>query len=492
MIREVLSETIVLTLAGALLGLLVGAFGMDLLRVLGADRLPLGAEITFDYRLALIAVVAALAAGVFLGLPIVWFNLRSRLAVALQSESRGSTVSRATQRLRHGFIVAQIALAFVLLAGAGLLGLSLKRAMSVSPGFRADHVTTGQFTLTWNGYHTNESFAGFFERLHEKTGSIPGVSAVGVVSKAPLVGGSGNNGPMVIPGHKPKPGEEGALHNWFSVSGDYFTAMGIPLHDGRYLTHDDSLRKELVCVVDENFVHRYWPEGGAIGKQVYRGTETDTDNHPFTIVGVVGAVKQGGLTEATPPGAVYFPYSQIFTRNFFLVTRTTLPSESLGLTLRKIVREIDPDVPLTNLRSMETRIGESLAPQRAPALMAGLFALTALLLATVGLYGVMAYTVSQRTSEFGIRMALGAQRGDVLRMVFGQGARLSAIGLILGILGTLFFTGALSAFLFDVKANDPLALAAVALLLGGVAALACYLPARRATKVDPLVALRAE
>ena len=245
-------------------------------------------------------------------------------------------------------------------------------------------------------------------------------------------------------------------------------------------------------MVDENFATHYWPEGGAIGKVLYRGTEIQPDNPPYTVLGVVGAVKQAGLTEAKPPGSVYFPFSQIFMRNYFLTARTTLPPETLGLTLAKIIREIDPDVPLTDLRSMETRIDHSLATRRSPALMAGLFAFTALLLATIGLYGVMAYTVSQRTSEFGLRMALGAQRRDVLRLVFGEGARLAAIGLVSGLAIALLLTSALSSLLYGVQPNDPLAFAGVALLLGSVTALACWLPARRATKVDPMIALRAE
>ena len=491
-VHEAMTETLLLTVSGAVLGVLIGAFGVELLSKFGSHQLPLGAQIVFDFRLAGIAFAGAIAAGILLGLPIIWFNLRTRISLALQSESRGSTVGRATQRLRHGFIVAQIAHAFILLAGAGLLGLSLKRAMEVSPGFRADHVITGQFTLTWNGYHTDESFPAFFNRLYEKTRSIPGVSAVGVVSTAPMVGGSSDNGPMVVPGYKPHPGEEIAIHNRFGVAGDYFTAMGIPLHEGRYLQQADAGRKEFVCVVDENFARRYWPEGGAVGKLVYTGTAITNDNSPYTVVGVVGAVKQAGLTEATPPGSVYFPYSQIFIRNYYLVARTTLPPESLGATLGKIIREIDPDVPLTDLRTMEMRIDQSLATRRAPALMAGLFAFTALLLATIGLYGVMAYTVSQRTTEFGIRLALGAQPSDVLRMVFGQGARLAAIGLTLGVFGALLMTSTLSSLLFNVKPNDPQTFLGVALLLASIALLACWLPARRATKVDPMIALRAE
>ena len=491
-VRGILTETILLTVTGALLGLLAGAFGVDLLATLGANQLPLGAQVSFNARLALIALVGAIGVGVMLGIPIVWFSLRSRLAIALQSESRGSTVGRATQRLRHGFIVAQIALAFVLLTGAGLLGLSLQRAMAVSPGFRADHVITGRFTLTWFGYHTNESFKAFFDHLEEKTRSIPGVSAIGVVSTVPMVGGSDNNGPVTVPGHKPPAGETVMIHNRFGVAGDYFSAMGIPLREGRYLKADDAGRKEQVCVVDENFARHYWPEGGAVGKTLFRGTEISADDIPFTIVGVVGAVKQAGLTEATPPGSVYFPYSQIFMRNFFLVARTDLTPESLGLTLARIVRETDPDVPLTDIRTMEARIDNTLAPRRSPALMTGIFALTALLLATIGLYGVMAYSVAQRTTEFGIRMALGAQRGDVLRLVFGQGLRLTVIGLATGLVAALLLTGYMSSLLFDVQPHDPLTLAGIGLLLALVTAVACWLPARRATKVDPMVALRAE
>jgi len=491
-VLEVMTETLLLCVGGAFLGLLVGAFGVDLLGALGANQLPLGAEITFNLWLGLMAVAASFIAGILLGLPIVWFNFRSRMAVALQSESRGSTVNRATQRLRNAFIVAQIALAFVLLAAAGLLGLSLKRTMAVSPGFRPDHIIAGQFTLTWFGYHTDGSFENFFSRFHEKTRSIPGVSSIGVVSTAPMVGGANENGPVTVPGYKPRPGEEVLIHNRFGVAGDYFKAIGIPLIEGRYLEQADAGRPERVCVIDENFANTYWPGENAIGKVVYRELGITKDNPPYTVVGVVGAVKQAGLTEAKPPGSIYFPFSQIFIRNYYLVARTSLAPESLGPTLTKIIREIDPDVPLNDLRTMESRIDDSLATRRSPALMAAIFALTALLLAAIGLYGVMAYTVSQRTSEFGIRMALGAQRSDVLRMVFGQGARLALIGLTLGVLGSLLMTSTLSSLLFNVQANDPTALAGVALILAAIAALACYLPARRATKVDPMVALRAE
>ncbi len=491
-IRDVMSETVLLTLVGAALGLGLGAAGIRLLAALGLDDLPLGATTRFDFRVALVALATALGVGVAIGLPVAWFNLRHRLASALQTETRGSTVSRATQRLRHGFIIAQIAVAFVLLTGAGLLGLSLRRAMAVAPGFRTDHIITGQFTLTWAGYHTNEAFPRFFDRLDEASRSLPGVSAVGVVSNVPLSGAQ-NNGVITIPGRTVTPGESLAAHPLFAVAGNYFQAMGIPLRAGRYLDPADAKRPERTCVVDEDFARLYWPAGGAVGQQLYRGTPGENEaDRTFTIVGVVGTVKRSALTETKSAGAVYFPYSQLFNRNFFLVARTSLPPASLANSLARLVREIDPEIPLTDLRSMELRIQDSLADRRSPALLVGIFAAAALLLATIGLYGVMAYSVSQRVAEFGIRMALGAQRFDVLRLVLRQGLRLVVLGLAIGLACALLLTGLLSSQLFGVSASDPLALGGVAALLGLVAVLACLLPARRATKVDPMIALRAE
>jgi predicted permease len=490
-IREALTETVLLTFFGALAGLGAGAAGIKLLTALGADQLPLGAEIAFDARLALTAVGGALVLGFLLGAPIAWFNLRTRLAVALQSESRGSTVNRATQRLRHSFIVAQIALAFVLLAGASLLGLSLQRLMQVSPGFRPDHLLTGQFNLTWQGYHNLDAFHGFFDRLHEKTRALPGVTAVGAISNVPLAGATSSD-VMTIPGHSLKPGEALAVHNVFGVAGDYFTAIGVPLRAGRFLTPADARDERRPCVIDEAFAERYWPGESALGRQLFRGTNPEAGDTPYTVVGVVGTVKQSGLNERNPTGAVYFPFSRVFIRNYFLVARTSLAPETLSPTLVRIIRDIDPDMPLTDLRSMEMRLSDSLASRRSPALLAGIFAGAALLLATIGLYGVMAYSVAQRIQEFGIRLALGAAARDVLRLVFREGVSLALIGLGLGLAGSLALTQYMTSLLFEVQAHDPLIYGIVGLILAAVTALACWLPARRATKVDPMTALRSE
>jgi predicted permease len=490
-VRETMTETMLLVAGGALLGILVGATGIRLLAALGAGQLPLGATIAFNASVAGAAVAGALAIGLAVGAPVAWINLHTRLAAALQSETRSGTAVRATQRLRQGFIVAQVALAFVLLTGAGLLGLSLKRAMEVAPGFQTDHVITGRFNLTWSGYHEAKSFDSFFDRLAERTAELPGVRAAGAVSAVPVIGPTTGD-VATVPGYTPKPGENVLVHDVLAVAGDYFRAMGIPLLEGRLLTRADEKWDKQVCLVDEDFARHYWPRESAVGKQIYRGTQTVQATDRFTIVGVVGSVKQSSLTETRPRGSIYYPYTQYFTRNYFLVVRTQLPPEALASTLPKMIRAIDPEMPLTDLETMDARIDDSLVLRRSPALMAGIFAATALLLATIGLYGVMAYAVAQRTREFGVRLALGAQAKDVLGLVFVQGLRLAAVGLAIGAVGALALTRSLSALLFGVKPDDPLAFSGVAALLALVAAVACLLPARRATRVDPIVALRSE
>ncbi len=490
--REVMTETMTLAVIGALLGLWLGDAGIRIVGRLGVDQLPLGAEAALNARLAVAAVLGALVIGACVAIPISWFNLHGGLSTALKSEARGGSASSAALRLRRGFIVAQIALAFVLLTGAGLLGLSLRRAMAVSPGFRSDHVITGQFNLTWNNYPQLDTFHKFFDRLFEKTAGLPGISSIGATSSLPVSGQTGGDA-MTIRGYVPPRGDPGILiHDDITVAGDYFAAMGIPLISGRYLQPEDASRPQLTCVVDETFARHYWPDGGAVGKEVYNGTSPPPDAKYYKIVGVVGSVKQTGLTEKQGRGAFYVPFSREYGRKYFLVARTSLPPVAITKTLVRMVREADSDVPLTNLRTMEVSISDSLSTRRTPALMAGVFAASALFLATFGLYGVMAYAVAQRTREFGVRIALGAQDLDVLRLVFIEGAGLAAAGLGVGIFLSLLLTRFISSLLYGVESNDPLAFAAVAAAITIVVGFACLLPALRATKVDPMVALRAE
>jgi len=489
-VSEVIVETTLLTLVGGLLGLAVGAGGIHLLRVLGADRLPLGGRIAFDARLALVALVAAIIMGIVFAVPIAWFNLRRHLGNALQSESRGGTSGRGAQILRHGFIVSQIALAFMLLAGAGLLGLSLERAMAVSPGFQSDHILTGHILLPWATYPSAARLA-FVETLMDKTGHLPGVLSAGVVNNVPFSGISGKSAATVM-GHVLHPGESARGHYSYGVAGDYFRAMGFSLRAGRFLTADDSRRSQRVCVVDEDFARYYWPHASAIGQRLWDGSEAGKDAEAFTVVGVVGGAKQAGLTEEEAQGAIYYPYVFRIGDSVFVAVRTSLPPESLGLTLQKVVRQIDADIPVNDLRSMETRIADSLVARRSPALLAGLFSGIALLLTAIGTYGVLSYAVAQRRREIGLRMALGAQPGQIRSQFLYLSLRLLAGGTILGIIGSWLTGQAMQAVLFHVPPLNLAILAGTMGVMGLVSLVACLLPSQRASRISPMEALAEE
>jgi predicted permease len=486
-VRQVLAETVLLTAIGGVLGVIVGAWGTQLLQLLGANRLPLGAHISFDNGLAAIGLLSAVVLGIVIAAPIAWFNLRSHLANALQSESRTGTASRAAQSLRHGFIVTQIALAFVLLAGAALLGLSLKNVMAAPAGFRAEHVLTGECTLSWDIIPNRIDI---IDRLLESIRQQPGIVSAGTITSIPLSGDSGKT--AVTPkGYVPPPGQSVHGHYSYAVHGDYFTALGIPLREGRFLSSEDSHRSERVCVVDEDLARRYWPNGGALGQRLALGDEID-DAKLFTITGIVGTVKQTELTEPPGQGAVYLPFAYRENNSVFIVTRTSQRPDAFAETLRKLIRAADPELAIDNIRSMEARIDESLITRRSPALLAGIFAGVALLLAAIGTYGVLSYSVAQRTREIGIRMALGAQRGQIGAQFLSLGLRLLAAGTILGLIGASWAGRVMQSLLFDVPALPVATLLGTALVMTTVSLIACLIPARRAAIVDPVVALRAE
>ncbi len=433
-VSEVLVETTMLTLVGGLLGLAAGAGGIRLLAMLGADRLPLGSYIAFDARAAAVALAGALIIGIVLAAPIAWFNTRGQVGNTLHAETRGGTAGRAAQSLREAFIVAQIALTFVLLAGSGLLGLSLKRILEVSPGFRPDHTLTGQISLPYNTYADGPARLAFTEKLMDRIDRMPGVVAAGVASNVPLSGTSGKSS-ATVKGHATRPGESPRGNYSYWVGGDYFSALGFTLRAGRFLTAADSRRPQRFAVVDEDFARYYWPNSSAIGRQLFEGSEEGKDSDAFTVVGVVGAIKQAGLTDETAQGAVYYPYVVRSDNNLFVAVRTSMPPESLSLALANAVRQIDPDLPVNDIRSMETRVADSLVLRRSPALLAGLFSAIAVLLTAIGSYGVLSYAVAQRRREIGVRMALGARPEQIRRQFLSLALRLLAYGGVLGALG---------------------------------------------------------
>ena len=487
-VSEVLVETTLLTVAGGLLGLMVADAGIHLLSALGGDSLPLGSQIVFNPRLALVALAAAMVMGLLLAIPMAWLNLRHPLGDALQSEGRSGTSARTTQSLRHTFVVSQTALATMLLAGAGLLGLSLQRAMEVSPGFRSDHILTGKITLPWKGYPDNVARVAFTERLIDKIGQVPGVRSAGFVTNVPFSGKTGKSS-AAIQGRTTPPGESPRSNYSYGVGGDYFKAMGFSLLEGRFLTSADSRSTQRVCVVDQDFARYYWPQGGALGHRLFEGSEQGKDADAFTIVGVVGSVKQAGLTDEAAQGAVYYPYA-FHSDDFFLVARSSLPPQLLGQTLQGVVRRIDPDLPVTDVRTMETRVNDSLANRRTPAMLAVLFSGIALLLTAIGSYGVLSYAVEQRRREIGVRMALGAQPGQIRNQFLLLALRLLACGVLLGGIGAWLAGRAMQTVLFHVPSFDPQILGGAAIIMGLVSIVACLVPSYRAARTSPVEALR--
>jgi predicted permease len=427
-------------------------------------------------------------AGLTLGAAIVWHHLRNDAAGALRAEPRGGTANRRAQRTRHAILVAQIALSFVLLAGAILLGSSFRSLMQVSPGFPSERLLTGQVQLPWARYRTDASLLSFTDRLTAELRHTPGVAAAGLSTNVPLSGNAMKSAAAVL-GRPVPPGESPQGVYSYAIAGDYFAAMGIPLREGRYLSPTDVGSHSRVCVVDEDFARRYWPDGGAVGHRLTIGSSPGPAIDAFAIVGVVAPVKQAALSETDRVGAVYYPYSDRFDRALYIVTRATVTPDALPSELRRVLRRVDPELPVNNVRTMEMRIDDSLVAHRSPAIFGALFSAVALLLTGLGTYGLLSFAVSQRQREIGLRMALGAQPRQVRGQLLGLGLRLLAAGLGIGI-GAAWAAGtALRGAVAGMPQAPALALALAAAAMVVVCVAACVFPARRAARLSPMEAL---
>ena len=491
LIRQLLVESLVLFLLGGALGVLVAWWSLGAVNTLGVGSLPRGFGVALDGRVFAFTLLCALGTGLAFGSLPAFSSTRGSAAEALKSAGARATAGRRQLWLRGALAVTQVALSLMLLATSGLLLRSFQQVQQESPGFSTDHTLTASVSLPNARYPTPEKRAAFAAQLVDKLQAIPGVTAAGLTSALPFAT-SNPQGGYQIEGYDPGPGKPNPNGMIRQVSAGYFKAMGIPLLRGRLIEPADTLGRENVVVIDRYLADRYWPGQDPIGKRVSRGGGATQGNGSWTIVGVVGTIKHWDLEAAVTKETLYFPYAQTPNAGFTFVVKTTVVPTSLLTAVREAVLAVDPDQPIFDLKTLEARLDESLQRRRAPMLLLTVFAAVAVMLASLGIYGVLAFSVNQRTSEFGIRMALGADRASILKLILGQGAGLVALGLVLGLAGYFALSSFITSLLFRVAPTDPLTLLAAPVLLALVALAACLLPARRATKVDPMVALRSE
>ncbi len=502
--RQLLTESGLLALLGAVVGLLFAKGVLRVVAVLAGESIPRASEISLDPRVLLFSGLVAVFTGLLFGLAPAWHASRVDLQGTLKEAGRGATSSRAG--LRQGLVIAEVALTFVLLVGAGLLLLSFHRLLQVNPGFAVDRVLTFRINPPEDKYQTDEQEILFYRALLEKLRALPGVRAASLASQdsIPLHEG-GSDMRFLIEGRpEPPPHLQPSLQVHL-IAPDYFRVMGIPLLQGRDFTEQDN-REHLrgtssgndwgaglnSIIIDEEFAKRHWPNQNPLGQRV-RIPWGEREKQPIvTIVGVVGRVKKNHLSDQGGIVQAYFPIYQQTLRNMAVVVKTTTEPGAMLTTMQQQVSQLDPALPIFGIQTMREIRNNNVAPERLNLGLLGGFATLALILAIIGLYGLLAFTVTQRQREIGIRMALGAQRFDVLNLVVGQGMRLILAGVVIGLLGSFALTRVLASVLFKVEPTDPLTFVTVTFSLCVVALLACYIPAHRATKVDPMVALRYE
>ena len=488
LMRQVLTESVLLAAAGGAAGLLLAVWGVDLLLSIGPENIPRRDEIGIDARVVLFTLAVSLATGLLFGLAPALRASRAELGDALKSGARAGEGPRAG-RLRGALVAAEVALSIMLVAGAGLLVRSFTRLLDVNPGFRSENLVALGVLLPQSSYPEPQRRAEFYRRLEERLKAMPGVESVGAVTRLPLQHAGNITSTLLMEG---RPDPEGARPevDFRRAAPGYFQTTGVPLVAGRGFAEQDATDAQPVALVNEAMARKFWPGESALGRRIKLGANPEASPW-ITVVGVVGNVRHLGL-DSEPRPEVYRHLLTSPPTGPVVVVRAAADAESLIPALRAAVRELDRDLPAATARTMDEIVARSVAERRFLMLVLGLFAAVALALASVGVYGVVSNSVAQRTHEIGVRMALGADRRDVLLLVIAQGMRPALCGLALGIVAALALTRVMQGLLFGVGARDPVAFTAAALLLAAVALMACYLPARRATRVDPMNALRYE
>jgi putative ABC transport system permease protein len=495
LVQQLATESLLLALLGGGLGLLLAIYGIDLLLALSPATLPRAAEVGVDFRALGFTLALSLLAGALFGLAPAWQATRVSLNEELKEGGRGAGGGTRQNRARSLLVISEIALSLVLLIGAGLLIKSFLRLQAVNPGFEAENALAIRLSLPKAQYSNRAAVSAFYEKLRPRLESLPGVEAVGFVSALPLSGTSFSI-PFTIEGSEIPP--DGAHRaDYRVVSAGYLRALKIPLIAGREFNERDTAETLPVALISQNLARRHWPNGNPLGARL-RINDNNQGPRPVEVVGVVGDVKHLSL-DGEPAPHIYLPIHQAhedgvawLTNNQYWLLRTAVDPLTLSAAARREIQAVDRNAPASNIRTMDQYLAASVAPRRFNLRLLTVFAGAALILAATGLYGVISYGVAQRKRELGVRMALGARAGDVLKLVIGQGMALAVIGVALGLAAALALTRLMESMLFSVSATDPLTFIMIALLLTLVALLACYIPARRATKVDPLLALRRE
>jgi putative ABC transport system permease protein len=503
--RQLLTENILMALLGGSLGLVLAYWGVEGLKAMGPYSLPNAASIGVDMRVLLFTVALTLGTGFIFGLAPIARVVRANLAITLREGGRG-TLGSGSHKLRNVLVVCEVALALMLLVGAGLMIRSFQQLLQVNPGFQPDHVLAVELSLPQNRYPHDMKIGAFYREALDRVRALPGVQAAGAVSELPL-NDEYSSGSVFLedtsvqsiqrttfngPGSAILPYLETDAR---AATSGYLEAMKIPLVRGRYFTPGDNADSQYVAIVDTDFANRFWPTSDPLGKRLAFDAIPNTKPAQIrwrTIVGVVGHVKQYGL-DVKGREQAYFPHPQSSGYvQMTMAVRTSSSPESMTGSIREAINSLDKDLPLFGVKTMDNLVATSTSQSRLNMMLLALFAGLALALSAVGIYGVMSYAVTQRTQEIGIRLAIGAQAKDVLRMVVGEGLKLALFGTGLGLIGALIVARLISSLFFGIAPHDPLTFAGITALLGLVAFLACYIPARRATRVDPLVALRYE
>ncbi len=493
--RQLLTETLLLALVGAVAGLGLGWAGVRALAALSLDATPQGTKVAIDATVVAFTLGLSLALTLLIGLiPIV--SLRHmNLSQAFREEGRSGTAGRGARLVRRGLVTAQVAFAFMLLIGAGLLFASFQRVLAVRPGYEPAHVLTGNINPPAARYKGDDELRAFWNRLMERVRALPGVQAAGITSTLPLTGDSSDS-VILAEGYVMAQGESLISPFQAAVSPGYFESMSIPLVRGRVFNASDDEKAPKVVIIDERLAKRFWKGQDPVGRRMWQpNSAKELNDGPgpksrwYTVAGVVGNIRLTGLTEKEPVGAYYFPAAQNVERYMVMAVRTAGDPSAIVGGIREQVRQIDPELPFFSVKPMQQRVEESLVSRRTPMLLASLFGAVALFLAAVGIYGVLAYQVAQRRKEIGIRLALGSGGRQIFGLIVSEGLALLGLGVAVGLAGAFAIRRAMETQLYGVQPMDPVVLSIVAMALAIVAFLACAIPARRASRIDPLVAL---